>query len=79
MIGWGRFEWPNIGLIHGFDHAMGYNPLRLAEVADGIGAPETVADAFQRKFSPLFPSYRSMMADLLEAYDTSQPTGLSKR
>ena len=64
MVGLG-FEWPNIGLIHGFDHTMGYNPLRLAEVADGMGAPETVADAFQRKFSPLFPSYRSMMADLL--------------
>jgi hypothetical protein len=64
MVGLG-FEWPNIGLIHGFDHTMGYNPLRLAEVADGMGASETVADAFQRKFSPLFPSYRSMMADLL--------------
>ena len=64
MVGLG-FEWPNISLIHGFDHTMGYNPLRLAEVADGMGASETVADAYQRKFSTLFPSYRSMMADLL--------------
>ncbi len=64
MVGLG-FEWPNIGLIHGFDHTMGYNPLRLAEVTDGMGATETVADAYQRKFSPLFPSYRSIMADLL--------------
>jgi len=64
MVGLG-FEWPNISLIHGFDHTLGYNPLRLAEIVDGMGAGETVADAYQRTFTPLFPSYRSMMADLL--------------
>ena len=64
MVGLG-FEWPNISLIHGFDHTLGYNPLRLADVVSGIGAGETVADAYQRVFTPLFPSYRSMMADLL--------------
>ncbi len=64
MVGLG-FEWPNISLIHGFDHALGYNPLRLAEIADDMGAGETVAAAYQRIFTPLYPSYRSTMADLL--------------
>ncbi len=64
MVGLG-FEWPNISLIHNFDHAFGYNPLRLQEVVEGMGATETVANAYQREFTPLFPSYRSMMADLL--------------
>jgi hypothetical protein len=64
MVGLG-FEWPNISLIHGFDHTMGYNPLRLAEIAEGMGASETVAADYERIFTPLYPSYRSMMADLL--------------
>ena len=65
MIGLG-FEWPNISLIHGFDHVLGYNPLRLAEIAEGgMGASETVAADYERIFTPLYPSYRSMMADLL--------------
>jgi hypothetical protein len=64
LVGLG-FEWPNIGLIHDFDHVLGYNPVRLEEVVDSIGANEDIAEAYQRKFPPLFPSYRSMMADLL--------------
>jgi hypothetical protein len=64
MVGLG-FEWPNISLIHNFDHVFGYNPLRLGEIVEAIGADETVAEARQRKFTPLFPSYRSTMADLL--------------
>ncbi len=64
LVGLG-FEWPNIGLIHDFDHDLGYNPLRLSEIADTIGADETVAEARQRHFTPLFPSYRSLMADML--------------
>ncbi len=59
------FDWPNISLIHNFDHTLGYNPLRLAEMVQGIGANETVAEIYERKFTPLFPSYRSTMADLL--------------
>ncbi len=59
------FEWPNISLIHNFDHTLGYNPLRLAEMVEGIGANETVAEIYERMFTPLFPSYRSTMADLL--------------
>jgi len=64
MVGLG-FEWPNIGLIHNFDHVLGYNPVRLGEIVQAMGASETVAEARQRVFTPLFPSYRSTMADLL--------------
>ena len=64
MVGLG-FEWPNCSLIHNFDHDLGYNPVRLRAIAQGMGASETVADAWQRKFTPLFPSYRSLMADML--------------
>ena len=64
MVGLG-FEWPNISLIHGFDHTLGYNPLRLADISDGMGASETVAADYERIFTPLYPSYRSTMADLL--------------
>ena len=64
MVGLG-FEWPNAGLIHDFDHVFGYNPLRLAEVNETLGARDTLAEAWQRQFTRLFPSYRSTMADLL--------------
>ena len=64
MVGLG-FEWPNISLIHGFDHTFGYNPLRLEIAEAGMGAGETIAADYQRIFTPLYPSYRSTMADLL--------------
>ena len=64
LVGLG-FEWPNASLVHDFDHVFGYNPLRLAEVNEGLGAMDTLAEARQRSFTPLFPSYRSVMADLL--------------
>ena len=44
---------------------LGYNPVRLGETVQAIGAAERVAEARQREFTPLFPSYRSTMADLL--------------
>lgn len=56
---------PTFGLVHNFDHDLGYNPVRLGEIVQAIGATETVADAYQRVFTPLFPSYRSTMANLL--------------
>lgn len=59
------FEWPNAALVHGFDHVLGYNPLRLAEITEAAGAEDTVAEPGQRRFTPLFPSYRSRLADLL--------------
>ena len=59
------FDWPNLGLIHGFQHDLGYNPVRLGWFVDATGAQDQVAVAEQRPFVPLFPSYRSMMADML--------------
>ncbi|HXF55825.1 MAG TPA: hypothetical protein VNK52_17050 [Hyphomicrobiaceae bacterium] len=64
LVGLG-FEWPNAPLVHGFDHVLGYNPLRLDIVSDAVGADDTVAGWDQRRFTPLFPSYRSLLADLL--------------
>jgi hypothetical protein len=59
------FEWPNAPLVHGFDHMLGYNPLRLDVITDAVGAGDTIALPDQREFTPLFPSYRSMLADML--------------
>jgi hypothetical protein len=64
LVGVG-FEWPNAGLVHGFEHTLGYNPLRLADFADATGARDHIAGPDQRTFTPLFPSYRSRLADLL--------------
>lgn len=59
------FEWPNAAMVHGFDHVLGYNPLRLELVNESVGARDTIAGPDQRKFTPLFPSYASRLADLL--------------
>lgn len=59
------YAWPNLSLVHGFDHVFGHNPLRLAAFARATGVGDTVAIPEQRTFSPLFPSYRSALADLL--------------
>jgi hypothetical protein len=64
LVGLG-FEWPNSPLVHGFDHMLGYNPLRLDVITDAVGAGDTIALPDQREFTPLFPSYRSMLADML--------------
>ena len=58
------YHWPNLGLARGFDHLFGQNPLRLRDFAVTTGVKDTVADPEQRPFTPLFPSYRSAMADL---------------
>ncbi len=59
------FEWPNAAMVHGLDHLLGYNPLRLDLITQAVGATDTVAGPDQRHFSPLFPSYKSRLADLL--------------
>jgi hypothetical protein len=64
LIGLG-YHWPNIGLIHDFDHVFGQNPLRLKEFTEATRVGDTVAAPGQRPFSPLYPSYRSTFADLL--------------
>jgi hypothetical protein len=58
------YPWPNISLIHGFDHVFGHNPLRLKTFAAATGVGDTVATPDQRTFSPPYPSYRSPFADL---------------
>jgi hypothetical protein len=59
------YEWPNAALIHGFDHVLGNNPLRLKLFSDASGAGDTIAGPDQRVFSPLFPSYRSTLSNML--------------
>ncbi|MCL2429619.1 MAG: YfhO family protein, partial [Alphaproteobacteria bacterium] len=63
LVGIG-YHWPGVGLAHGFDHLFGHNPLRLRDFARATGVGDTVATPQQRTFAPLFPSYRSEMADL---------------
>jgi hypothetical protein len=58
------YHWPNIGLIHDFDHLFGHNPLRLRDFVRATGAPDTVAAPDQRTFTPLLPSYRSTLENL---------------
>ncbi len=58
------YHWPNIGLIHGFDHLLGHNPLRLADFERATAAMDTVAGPDQRQFAPLLSSYRSTLESL---------------
>ncbi len=59
------FHWPGSTLTHGLEHTLGYNPVRLKLYSEATGAGDTVGLPDQRKFTPLFPSYRSQLADLL--------------
>ena len=59
-----EYHWPNICMIHGCEHVFGHNPLRLKWFFDATNVGDTVADMWQRRFSPLYPSYRSVLADL---------------
>jgi hypothetical protein len=59
------FHWPNASLTHRLENTLGYNPLRLALYSQATGAEDHVGLPDQRKFSPLFPSYRSTLANLL--------------
>ena len=59
------FHWPNASLTHSLENTLGYNPLRLALYSEATGAEDHVGLPDQRKFSPLFPSYRSKLANLL--------------
>ncbi len=59
------FHWPNASLTHRLENTLGYNPLRLALYSAATGADDHVGLPDQRKFTSLFPSYRSKLADLL--------------
>ena len=49
------FHWPNASLVHGFDHDLGYNPIRLRLFEDATGAGDHLALPEQRQFSKLYP------------------------
>ncbi len=59
------FHWPNASLTHGLHHTLGYNPVRSALLSNGFGARDHIAGPDQRLFTPLTPSYRSLMVDLV--------------
>ena len=59
------FHWPNASLTHGLENTLGYNPVRLGIYTAATGAEDHSGLPDQRKFSPLFPSYKSMLANLL--------------
>ena len=59
------FHWPNATLVHGLDHDLGYNPVRLKALEDVTGAGDHLALPEQREFSKLYPAYRSPLSDLL--------------
>jgi len=59
------FHWPNASLVHRLENVLGYNPVRSGLYSAATGAEDHVALPEQRKFSALFPSYRSTLADLL--------------
>jgi hypothetical protein len=59
------FHWPNATLVHGLDHDLGYNPIRLKILEDATGAGDHLALPEQREFSKLYPAYRSPMSDFL--------------
>lgn len=58
------YHWQNISLAQDFDHLFGHNPLRLRWFWEVTRVGDTVATAEQRHFSPIFPSYRSAMANM---------------
>ena len=59
------FHWPNASLTHSLENTLGYNPVRLALYSTATGAEDHVGLPDQRQFAPLFPSYRSTLANLL--------------
>ena len=59
------FHWPNASITHKLENTLGYNPVRLALYSAATGAEDHVGLPDQRKFSPLFPSYRSTLSNLL--------------
>jgi hypothetical protein len=72
------FEWPNTAMVHGFDHTLGYNPLRLADFTRAVGAEDSIIGPNQRRFTPLFPSYRCRLADMLGLRYIVSPVPLSE-
>jgi len=64
LLGLG-FDWQNCGAVHRLENTLGYNPFRIGLVSRALGARDYNVGVDQRTFSPLFPSYRSVLADML--------------
>jgi hypothetical protein len=77
LVGLG-FHWPNASLTHNLENTLGYNPLRLALYSKAVGAEDHVGLPEQRKFSPLFPSYRSTLANLLGLRFVASPVPIEQ-
>lgn len=59
------FASPNASITHRLENTLGYNPVRLGLYSRATGAGDTSGLPENRTFSPLFPSYKSQLADLL--------------
>jgi hypothetical protein len=59
------FHWPNASMTHRLENTLGYNPVRLGLYSRATGAGDHASSPEDRKFTPLMPTYRSRMADLL--------------
>jgi hypothetical protein len=59
------FHWPNASMTHRLENTLGYNPVRLGLYTRATGAQDHSGLPGQRGFAPLFPSYRSLLADML--------------
>lgn len=64
LVGLG-FHWPNASLTHQLENTLGYNPVRLGDYTRATGAEDHSVATRDRKLTPMFPSYRSPLADLL--------------
>jgi hypothetical protein len=59
------FHWPNATMVHGLHHTLGYNPLRSAIYSASVGAGDHIPAPDARVFTPLMPSYKSVLTDML--------------
>ncbi len=59
------FHWPNVSLSQRLENTLGYNPVRMKLYSQATGAEDHIGLPDQRKFSALFPSYKSPLADML--------------
>ncbi len=64
LVGLG-FASPNASITHRLENTLGYNPVRLRQYSRASGASDTSGLSQDRKFTPMFPSYKSKLADLL--------------
>lgn len=72
------FHWPNATLTHGLHHTLGYNPVRSAILSSGFGARDHIAVPDQRQFTPLVPSYRSLLVDMIGLRYIASPIPLNE-